>query len=124
MRKARRERPLVPYLAALLCGYAVTLGLVVVSALLLWLIDGMAAAGAFAVVLIAVGSFVCGRTGGVMKKVNGLRVGLVCGVMYFLPLMLLSMVFGVLGGAMMFVKLAVCLAFSAAGGVAGVNSRQ
>lgn len=124
MRRIRRERPLVPYFAALLFSYAVSLVFAVISAVLLWLIDGMAATGAFAVVIIAMGSFVCGRIGGALKGANGLRVGFVCGIMFFLPLLILALIFGVLGGVMVLVKLAVCIAFSAAGGVVGVNSRQ
>ena len=125
MRKAHRENPLVPYFAAVLGGYGVSLALAVVFALLLWLMDGaVAGSGAAAVLIMAVGSFISGRIGGVLKKVGGLRVGMICGVMYFLPLLLLSLGFGVCSGIMLIVKAALCLAFSAAGGVAGVNSRQ
>ncbi len=125
MRKARREHPFLPYIAAMLSGYGVTLALAVLFALFLWLMDGaVAGSGAAAVLIMAVGSFVSGRTGGVLKKMNGLKVGMICGLFYFVPLVLLSLIFGVCGGIMLIIKAVLCFAFSAAGGVAGVNRRQ
>lgn len=77
-----------------------------------------------AVPAAAMGSFLCGRTAGKMRHRGGLKTGAVCGIMYCVPLILLALIFGTVQGALLPVKLALCIGFGAAGGVSGVNSQD
>lgn len=77
-----------------------------------------------AVPATAMGSFLCGRTAGKMRRRGGLKTGAVCGIMYCVPLILLALIFGTVQGALLPVKLALCIGFGAAGGVSGVNSQD
>lgn len=77
-----------------------------------------------AVPAVALGSFMCGRTAGKMRRRGGLKTGAVCGVCFFLPILVMSVIFGGIHGVLFPVKLALCLCFGTAGGVAGVNSQD
>lgn len=79
-------------------------------------------AGVISLAALAVGSLIGGRTAGILRRSGGLKTGALCGVMIFLPLALLSLIFGQFGGVLVWFKAAVCIAFGAAGGVIGVNS--
>lgn len=121
MRKKKKSRA-APFTAGMICGGAAALVTAAIGALLLSLLGASAgAAGAAAIAASAIGSFVCGRTAGIMRRRDGLKTGALCGALFFIPLLLLSLVFGTAGSFMLPVKALVCLAFAAAGGVAGVN---
>ena len=72
----------------------------------------------------AVGSFVCGRTAGKIRRHDGLRTGAICGVMYIAPLILLGIILGRTDGTLILIKLLLCLGFAAGGAVSGVNSPE
>ena len=78
--------------------------------------------GAMSMITLAAGSFVSGRTAGMLRRRSGLKTGAVCGSLYLLPLVLLSLIFGTMAGLLLVIKLVLCLSFGAAGGVFGVNS--
>ena len=123
MRKAKKDPRLLPYAAGIISGYLLTLAAAAVIALPLSFTDIAAdMAGAAAIACMAAGAFICGRTGGAIRRRNGLKTGMLCGALYFIPLMIISVIAGAAGSIMLPVKALVCLAFSAAGGVAGVNS--
>ncbi len=125
MRKVKKEHRAVPYLCGTLFGYIMTLGLSVPTALLLSL-TGYAEvkAGASAVIIMAVSVFFAGRFSGKLRSRDGLRTGFFCGVLYLMPLLLIGVFCGTAFSVMFFVKIPLCLAFSTAGGVFGVNSQD
>lgn len=121
MRK-KKKSPAAPFAAGMICGGAAALITAALGALLLSLLGASAgAAGTAAIAASAVGSFVCGRTAGVMRRRDGLKTGALCGILFFLPLLLLSLLFGTAGSVLLPIKAVLCLAFAAAGGVVGVN---
>lgn len=123
MRKAKKNHRALPFAAGLAAGYALTLALSAVTALGLSFTDSTSdMAWLAALAAMTAGSFLCGRTAGKMRRRGGLKTGAVCGALYFVPLMLLSFIFGTAQGILLPVKAALCVAFSAAGGVVGVNS--
>lgn len=125
MRKRRKHSRLMPFWAGLTAGYLTTLGICTAGALIFWLVGADSGiAWLAALPAAALGSFVCGRTAGRQRRHSGLKTGAVCGVMYSLPLMLLGLIFGAAHGVMLPVKLALCIGFGTAGGVAGVNSQD
>ncbi|MGN1340744.1 MAG: TIGR04086 family membrane protein [Oscillospiraceae bacterium] len=125
MRKRQRNSRFAPFGAGLLAGYLLTAGTSAAGALVMWLAGAdSGAAWLVAVPAMALGSFLCGRTAGRLRRRGGLKTGAVCGVMYFLPLLLLSLVFGQVQGVLLTVKLLLCVGFGTAGGVAGVNSQD
>ena len=125
MRKRRRNSRFAPFGAGLLAGYLLTAGIAAVGALIMWLAGADSEISWLAAVpAAAMGSFLCGRTAGKMRRRGGLKTGAVCGVLYCLPLILLSLIFGGVQGVLLPVKLALCVGFGAAGGVAGVNSQD
>lgn len=123
MRKPKRDNKIVPFASGLASGYIVTLALSAAAALLL-LLSGSAEAlsGAVSVIVMAVSCFFAGRTAGKLRRRSGLKSGALCGLLYFAPLVLLGVIFRTIGGLMLIVKLLLCVAFAAAGGVVGVNS--
>lgn len=122
MRRAKRERRLLPFGAGLAVGYAATLALSAVVGLLLFLTDSAEGFSAVAAVIIqAVCAFLAGRTAGKLRRRGGLKTGLLCGVMYFAPFAVVAVVWGTFGGALLWIKLALCIIFGTAGGVSGVN---
>lgn len=125
MRKPKKRRPFAPFAAGLLSGYLSALAVCAAAALVLSFTDlASSAAGAAALLAAAAGSFVSGRTAGIIKKRSGLKTGALCGVLFIAPLALLSAVFGLLGGVMLIVKSVLCICFAAAGGVVGVNREE
>ncbi len=125
MRRAKKQHRLLPFAAGALTGYAVTLVMTAVAALLLLLTDKAEGfSGAAAVIITAVSCFCGGRKAGKLSRHNGLRTGALSGVLYLLPLVLVSAVAGFFGTGMLWVKAVLCVAFGAAGGVAGVNSEE
>ncbi|MDE6030516.1 MAG: TIGR04086 family membrane protein [Oscillospiraceae bacterium] len=121
MRK-KKKSPAAPFAAGMICGGVAALITAALGALLLSLLGASAgAAGTAAIAASAVGSFVCGRTAGVMRRRDGLKIGALCGILFFLPLLLLSLIFGTAGSVLLPIKAVLCLAFAAAGGVVGVN---
>ena len=125
MRKRRSNSRLLPFGAGLAAGYILTAGTAAAGALIMWILgaDG-GLSWIVAVPAAAMGSFLCGRTAGKMRRRGGLKTGAVCGIMYCIPLLLLALIFGTVQGALLPVKLALCIGFGAAGGVSGVNSQD
>lgn len=124
MRKAKREHRAKPFIIGLIFGYAVTGIICVLAAAVLSLTDSAgAAAGAAAAVALSVGSFVCGKTAGILRRRNGLKTGAVCGVLFVLPVTILSLIFSGFGGGLI-LKIGLCAAFGIVGGVAGVNKEE
>lgn len=125
MRKTKRQNRFAPFVAGLISGYAAALMVCAAAALLLSFTDmAAAAAGAAALLAAAAGSFVSGRTAGILRKRGGLRTGAICGVIFILPLATLSAALGMMGGALLIVKSLLCVCFAAAGGVSGVNREE
>ncbi len=125
MRKQKNNNPAFPYIVSLAVGYAVTLAAAALGALLLSFTNG-ASENAWIAALIAsaAGSFFCGRSAGLIKKRQGLKVGALCGIFYMLPLILLSLIFRRIGGFLLIVKVLICIILSCAGAVMGVNANQ
>ena len=122
MRKKRNNSPLLPYAAGMVTGYAAMILVSAAAALLLSFTDAASkAAGAAAVLALAVGSFVCGRTAGIMRRRDGLRTGALCGLIFSILPIILSLIFHLFGTVMLIIKPILCMAFGAVGGVAGVN---
>lgn len=125
MRRKRKNSPLLPYLAGLAVGYGVMLLVSAAAALLLSFFDGAAkTAGAAAVLSLAIGSYFCGRTAGIMRRRGGLRTGLLCGLLFSAVPILISLIFREFAGVMLPVKIILCAAFGTVGGVAGVNTDE
>lgn len=122
MRKAKKDHRALPFTAGLAAGYGLTLAVSAAGALILSLTDSSDMSWLAALLAMTAGSFTCGRTAGKMRGRGGLKTGALCGVIYFVPLMLLSFIFGTAGGILLPVKAALCVISSATGGVAGVNS--
>lgn len=123
MRRKKRFHPAAPYLAGFLTGCVVMLAVAALAALVLSLLGASAgSAGACALAALAAGSFAGGRVTGTLRRREGLKCGALCGLMILAPLAVISPFFGMGGWIMLLVKAAVCSAFAAAGGVAGVNS--
>ncbi len=123
MRKAKREHRLRPFTTGVLFGYAATFILSAVGAIFLLLTDSAEAlSGAVSIVAMALSCFVAGHTAGRLRRHRGLSAGALCGLLYMILPLLLSLVTLNVGGAMLIVKLLLCVAFGAAGGVVGVNS--
>lgn len=123
MRRAKKSNRTTPFAAGVTGGYAVTLLTAVIGALIVLATDSAETlSGVMSIAALAAGSFCGGRISGALRRKNGLKTGALCGLLYMIPLALLSLVFGVMTGALLAVKLAVCTAFGAAGGVFGVNA--
>ena len=124
MRKRKRNSKLLPYAAGLIVGYIAMLPVSVIAALLSITDAASKTAGAAAVLAMAIGCFLGGRTAGIIKHRDGLKTGALFGVMFVLPLLILSAIFTRSWSGMFFVKLILCVAFAAVGGVAGVNREE
>ncbi|MDE7360642.1 MAG: TIGR04086 family membrane protein [Oscillospiraceae bacterium] len=125
MRKRKREPRLMPYAAGMVVGYIGALAVSMLAAGVLSLTDAAAkTAGSAAVVALIIGSFLSGRTAGVIKRRDGLKTGALCGLAFVLPLLVISAVFSNSWSVMFIVKLLLCTAFAAVGGVAGVNKDE
>ena len=125
MRRAKREHRLLPYAAGVITGYIVTLVLSAAAAFVLFLTDSAEGlSGAVAVVIAALSCFFAGRRAGRLRRRGGLKTGFFCGILYVLPLTVVAIIWGTFGGMLFWVKLILCAAFGAAGGVNGVNSPE
>lgn len=123
MRKKKINSRYVPYLVGMAAGCAAALLVSVASAVVLSFSDAAArTAGAASVIAMTIGSFVCGRTAGMLRHRDGMRTGALCGLMFSAVPLILSVIFGQFGSIMMLVKPLLCVFFGTAGGVAGVNS--
>ena len=122
MRKRKMDPKYMPYLLGMAVGYGTTLLISVAAAVILSFSDAAAkSAGAASVIALSVGSFMCGRTAGIMRRRDGMRTGALCGLMFSAAPVVFSLIFGYFGSAMGFVKPLLCVFFSTVGGVAGVN---
>lgn len=125
MRKKKNDSRFVPYLFGMAAGLGTVLLISAAAALILSFSDAAArSAGAASVIALSVGSFVCGRTAGIIRRRDGLRTGALCGVMFSAVPIIMSLIFGRFGTAMLFVKPLLCVFFGTAGGVAGVNKDE
>lgn len=123
MRKGKRNYKLRPYLIGVLFGYIATVVTILPAALILSLMKSAAgAAGAAAVVALMIGSFVCGRISGTIHHKDGLKTGFLCGLIFSVPIILISVIFSSVSAGTLFLKAALCTSFAAVGGVSGVNS--
>ena len=123
MRKAKKQRRTTPFITGITAGYAVTLLTAVAGAFIVLMTDNAETlSGVMAMISLAAGGFSAGRISGALRRRDGLKTGAACALLYILPLLLLSVIFGVMTGALLFIKLLVCVAFGAAGGVFGVNA--
>lgn len=124
MRKAKRDSRAKPFIIGLIFGYAVTGVICVLAAAVLSLTDSAStAAGAAAAIALSVGSFICGKTAGILRRRNGMKTGALCGVLFVLPVTVLSLIFSGFGGGLI-LKIGLCAAFGTVGGVAGVNKEE
>lgn len=122
MRKRKHNSAITPYAAGLILGYAAAILVSAGAALLLSFTDTASkTAGAAAVLALSIGSFVCGRTAGAMRRRNGLKTGALCGLLFSVLPIILSLIFRLFGTVMLIIKPILCIAFGAVGGVAGVN---
>ena len=125
MRKKRSNIKYIPYLIGMAVGLGSTLLISVAAALILSFSDAAGrSAGAASVIALSVGSFMCGRTAGIIRHRDGLRTGALCGLMFSAVPILLSLIFGRFGSIMLLVKPLLCVFFGTAGGVAGVNKDE
>lgn len=116
---------MAPFTAGLIAGYAAAAAISAAGALIMWIVGADSGVEWLAAILaLAAGSFLCGRTAGKLRRRAGLKTGALCGVMFIIPLLILGLIFGRAEGAMLPVKLLLCLGFSAAGGVSGVNAPE
>ena len=123
MRKKKRNTKFAPFAAGMAAGYGAALLAATLAAGALTLTDTAASgSGAAAILAVSAGSFVCGRIAGKLRRKNGLQTGAVCGILFILPLVVLSLIFGLAGSILLAVKAALCLIFGMVGGVSGVNS--
>lgn len=108
-----------------MCGYIVMLAICLLAALILSFTDAAEKGSAAAAIpAIVVGSFVCGRTAGMLRRRNGLKTGALSGLMFMVVPLLLSLIFGMVGTGMFFLKIGLCVIFGTIGGVAGVNTEK
>ncbi|MGN0684041.1 MAG: TIGR04086 family membrane protein [Oscillospiraceae bacterium] len=125
MRRKKNKSRFMPFAAGLAVGYGVLLLVSAVAALILSFFDGAAkTAGAAAVLALAIGSYFCGRTAGILRRRGGLKTGLLCGLLFSVLPVAMSLIFREFAGVMLPVKLILCVAFGAVGGVAGVNADE
>lgn len=122
MRKKKKRPAAAPYAAGVAVGLGAALAVSAAGAGAIALGGSAGLAGVLSAAAAAVGCFFGGRTAGALKRSGGLKTGALCGALIFLPLLLLSLIFGQCGGVLMWFKAALCTGAGAAGGVFGVNS--
>ena len=122
MRKNKRNDKLKPYLMGTLLGYAAVLLTVFPAALILsFMKTASKAAGAAAVISLAAGAFICGKTASFIRQKDGLKTGILCGALFCVPMLVFTLIFSRSADNTL-LKAALCVAFAAVGGVSGVNS--
>lgn len=125
VRKHRPESPFKPFWVGIACGYTAAIVIAAAAALILSFTDAAEKGStAAAIPAICIGSFVCGRTAGFLRKRSGLKTGALCGILFMVPLVILSLIFQMSVSGMLFLKILLCLFFGTVGGVAGVNSNS
>ena len=125
MRKKKSDSRLMPYVIGMAAGCGAALLISAAAALVLSFSDAAArSAGAASAIALIVGSFVCGRTAGVIRRRDGMRTGVLCGLMFSAIHVVLALIFGQFGTVMLLVKPLLCVSFGTAGGVAGVNTGE
>lgn len=125
MRKKRSNSKYIPYLIGMAVGLGTALLISAAAALVLSFSDAAGrSAGAASVIALSVGSFMCGRTAGVIRRRDGIKTGAVCGLMFSAVPVIFSLIFGRFGSIMLLVKPLLCVFFGTAGGVAGVNKDE
>ena len=125
MRRRKIDAKYMPYLLGMAVGYGITLLISIAAAVILSFSDAAArSAGAASVLALSVGSFMCGRTAGIIRHREGMRTGALCGLIFSAAPMALSLIFGYYGSVMLFVKPLLCVFFATAGGIAGVNKDE
>lgn len=108
-----------------LFGYIAMLLTILPAALILSLMKTASkAASAAAVISLIIGAFICGKTAGFVSRKNGLKTGFVCGLVFSVPIIILTLIFSSKEGGSLALKIALCAAFAAVGGVAGVNNSE
>ena len=122
MRRRKIDPKYMPYLLGMAVGYGTALLISIAAAVILSFSDAAAkSAGAASVIALSVGSFMCGRTAGIVRHRDGMRTGFLCGLMFSAIPLVLSLIFGYFGSIMGLVKTLLCIVFGIVGGVAGVN---
>ena len=122
MRRRKMDPKYMPYLLGMAVGYGTALAISIAAAVILSFSDTAAkSAGAASVIALSVGSFMCGRTAGIIRHREGMRTGALCGLMFSAVPVALSLIFGYFGSVMLILKPLLCVFFGTAGGVAGVN---
>ncbi len=125
MRRIKREHRLLPFTAGIASGYITTLIITAAGAALLLATDSVAAlSGAVSITAVAASCFAAGRTAGRLRRHGGMAAGALCGVLYLLLPLAVSLVTFNVGGVLLIVKLLLCISFGAVGGIVGVNSRN
>lgn len=125
MRKKKRNDKLKPYLLGALFGYTAMILTILPAALILSMMRSASkGAGAAAVISLMIGGFVCGKTTGLIRKRDGLKTGLLCGLMFAVPIIVITVIFSSKTDGSLFLKTALCVAFATVGGVSGVNSSE
>lgn len=125
MRKKKRNARFKPYILGMLFGYTAMILTILPAALILSMMKSASkGAGAAAVISLVIGGFVCGKTTGLVRRRDGLKTGLLCGLLFSLPIIVIAMIFSPKTGGSLFIKTALCIAFAAVGGVSGVNSAE
>ncbi len=125
MRRAKRDNKFLPFTAGLAYGYITTMITAAAGAAFLLLTDSSETlSGAAAMVTMAASCFAAGHAAGRLRRHGGMAAGAVCGLLYMLLPLLVSLVTLNVGGLLLVVKLLLCVMFGAVGGVAGVNSRS
>lgn len=122
MRKRKRDDRLKPYLMGVLFGYAAMALTVLPAALILSLMRSASrGAGAAAVIALTIGGFVCGKTAGVVRGRDGLKTGFLCGVLFSVPMTVITVIFSEWTLGTLLLKITLCASFAAVGGVSGVS---
>ncbi len=113
-------------LIGVLAGEAVTLVLLFLfSCLMAFVHLPLAAADWISVGALMVGAAIGGFVSAAISKANGLLTGFLCGALFCVLLILISIVFHPFEATSLFLfKIVLSLLFSAFGGIVGVNRKQ
>lgn len=113
-------------LVGVLIGEAVTLVLLFLFSCMMAFVDlPLAAADWMSAGALVIGAAAGGFLSAVISKANGLLTGFLCGALFCILLILLSLVFHPFEATTFFLlKIVLSLIFSAIGGILGVNRKQ
>lgn len=121
LRRKKKRIAAAPFAAGVIAGLAAALAVSAAGAAVIALGGSTRLAGVISFAAVAAGCFFGGRIAGTLRRSGGLKTGALCGAMIFLPMLVLSLVFGQCAGVLMWFKAAICVVSGAAGGVFGVN---